>query len=195
MTDDTPIHIQAVESLYDGWASLKSVRFDYRRRDGGHDILDRLIFDSGDAAAVLPYDAARGVVLLARQFRLPPHLAGRSGFLLEACAGKLDGDDAETCARREAEEELGYRLGPLERLFEAFMSPGALTEQVVFFLAPYSPADRISDGGGHPHEGEDIEVVETPFADALAMIARGEIIDAKTIMLLQQLKLSGHLAG
>lgn len=193
MTDESPIRIQAVETLYDGWASLKEVRFDYRRRDGGSDVLNRLIFDSGDAAAVLPYDAARGVVLLARQFRLPPHLAGKGSFLLEACAGKLDADDPETCAHREAEEELGYRLDTLERLFEAFMSPGALTERIVFFLAPYTPADRVSDGGGHPHEGEDIEVVELPFDEAMAMIGRGEIIDAKTIMLLQQLKLSGRL--
>lgn len=193
MTADSPIRIHAVQTLYRGWASLKEVRFDYRRRDGGVDALDRLVFDCGDAAAVLPYDAGRRTVLMVRQFRLPPHLAQAGDFLLEACAGKLDGDDPETCARREAEEELGYRLSDLERAFDAFMSPGAVTERTAFFLARYRPEDRISDGGGHPHEGEDIEVVELPFDEALRLVASGGVIDAKTIMLLQHLALSGRL--
>jgi nudix-type nucleoside diphosphatase (YffH/AdpP family) len=144
---------------------------------------------------VLPYDPARGTVLLVRQFRLPAHLAGRTDPLIEVCAGKLDADDPETCARREAEEELGYRLGPLERAFEAFMSPGAVTERISFFLAPYSAADRVSAGGGHESEGEDIEVLELAFDEALAMVGRGQIVDAKTILLLQHLKLSGRIGG
>jgi nudix-type nucleoside diphosphatase (YffH/AdpP family) len=193
MIADPQVRIRTTEVLFAGWATLKRVRFDYRRRDGAWQAQERLTVDVGEAAAVLPYDTARGTVLLARQFRLPATLAGESGFLLEACAGKLDADDAETCARREAEEELGYRLGPLERLFELFMSPGAMTERIAFFLAPYSPADRASDGGGHAHEGEDIEVIETPFAEAMAMIASGAIVDAKTIILLQQLALSGRM--
>jgi nudix-type nucleoside diphosphatase (YffH/AdpP family) len=194
MTAEPPIRIRAIDVLHDGWLRLKAVRFDFRRRSGDWQAQERLIVDSGDAASVLPYDPDRGTVLLVRQFRLPAHLAGLDGFLLEACAGKLDGDAPETCARREAEEELGYRLGALERLFDAFMSPGSLTERVAFFLAPYGPTDRISDGGGHLHEGEDIEVVETTLADALAMVDTGRIIDGKTIILLQSLKLSGHLA-
>jgi nudix-type nucleoside diphosphatase (YffH/AdpP family) len=189
------IRIRAVQVLYDGWAVLKNVAYDLKRRAGDWQAQEHLTIDIGDAAAVLPYDPERGTVLLARQFRLPAHLATGNGFLLEVCAGKLDGDDGETCARREAEEELGYRLGAVERLFEAFMSPGALTEQISFFLARYSPADRVSDGGGHADEGEDIEVVEIPLTAAAQMIARGEIVDAKTIMLLQQLALSGRLAG
>jgi nudix-type nucleoside diphosphatase (YffH/AdpP family) len=195
MTDEPPLRIDAVETLYEGWASLKSVSFDYRRRDGVWDAHRRLVFDTGDAAAVLPYDTDRRTVLLVKQFRLPAHLAGGAGFLVEVCAGKLDGDDAETCARREAEEELGYRLGPLESRIEVFMSPGALTERIVLFLAPYAAVDKISAGGGHASEGEDIEVLELAFDEAFAMIARGEIVDAKTIILLQQLKLTGRLGG
>lgn len=193
MTDEPMLRIDAIETLYDGWASLKSVKFDYLRRDGERDAQTRLVFDTGDAAAVLPYDAARRTVLLVRQFRLPARLVSGVGQVIEACAGKLDDDDPETCARREAEEELGYRLGPLERLFEAFMSPGALTERIVFFIAPYAAGDRVSDGGGHAEEGEDIEVLEMDFDDAYALIRSGQIVDAKTIILLQQLKLSGRL--
>jgi nudix-type nucleoside diphosphatase (YffH/AdpP family) len=195
MTAEPPIRIRAVEVLYDDRAVLKKTHFDYRRRNGDWQPQTRLTFNAGDAAAVLPYDTGRGTVLLARQFRLAADLASGDGFLLEACAGKLDDDDPETCARREAEEELGYRLGALERLFEAFMSPGAVSERITFFLAPYSPDDRVAAGGGHMAEGEDIEVVEARFADALAMIDSGEIIDAKTIILLQQLKLSGCMAN
>lgn len=195
MTDQPNLRIEAAETLYKGWGTLTSYRLDYRRRDGAWDAQTRIVFDIGDAAAVLPYDPSRGTVLLVRQFRLPTHLAGRPGPLVEVCAGKLDADDPETCARREAEEELGYRLGPLERAFEAFMSPGALTERISFFLAPYAATDRLSAGGGHPGEGEDIEVLELAFDEALAMIGRGEIVDAKTIMLVQHLKLSGRLGG
>jgi nudix-type nucleoside diphosphatase (YffH/AdpP family) len=195
MFNESPIRIRAVDILYRGWATLKQVRYDYRRKDGAWESQSRLAFEAGDGAAVLPYDATRGTVLLARQFRLPAQLTGHDGFLLEACAGKLERDDAETCARREAEEELGYRLGPLERLFEAFTSPGAVVERIIYFLAPYRPGDRISDGGGHPHEGEEIEVVELPLTEAMAMIADGRIIDAKTIILLQQLQLSGRMTA
>ncbi len=195
MASEPPIRIRAVDVLYDGWAVLKNIRFELRHRSGEWRARAHLALEVGDGAAVLPYDPRRGTLLLVRQFRPAAHLAIGDGFLLEACAGKLDGDAPETCVRREAEEELGYRLGSVERLFEAFMSPGVLTERIFFFLAPYSPADRISGGGGHADEGEEIEVVETSLTAAFEMIARGEIIDAKTIILLQHLKLSGHLAG
>lgn len=195
MADDPPIRIRAVDMLYDGWAKLKNIHFDIRRRSGEWQAQQHLAVDVGDGVAILPYDAQRGCVLLARQFRSPAHLATGQGFLVEACAGKLDGDDPETCARREAVEELGYRLGYIERLFEAYSSPGALTERLTYFLAPYGPTDRISDGGGHADEGEDIEVLEVPLDAALAMVAHGEIIDVKTIVLLQSLALSGRLAG
>jgi nudix-type nucleoside diphosphatase (YffH/AdpP family) len=193
MTDEQPIRVQAVDVLYKDRKVLKKARFDFRRRNGEWQTLDRLVFEIGDASTVLPYDAARGTVLLIRQFRLPAYMAGKGGFLIEACAGKLDSDDPETCARREAEEELGYRLASVERVFEAFMSPASVSERMTFFLAPYTPSDKITAGGGLADEGEDIEVIETPFAAAWALIERGEIIDAKTIILLQQLKLSGHM--
>jgi nudix-type nucleoside diphosphatase (YffH/AdpP family) len=193
MASEPPIRIRAVDTLYDGWAKLKNIRFDIRRRSGEWQAQQHLAVDVGDGVAVLPYDPRRGCVLLTRQFRSSAHLATGAGFLVEACAGKLDGDTPEACARREAVEELGYDLGALERLFEAYSSPGALTERLTYFLAPYDPADRVSDGGGHADEGEDIEVFEIPLAAAFEMISGGEIIDAKTIILLQYLKLSGRL--
>jgi nudix-type nucleoside diphosphatase (YffH/AdpP family) len=130
-------------------------------------------------------------VLLVRQFRVPACLNGHDGYLIEACAGLLDDRDAEAAIRKEAEEELGYRLGKVDRVFDVFMSPGSVTERLVFFTALYSPADRISDGGGAADEGEDIEVIELRLDEAIAMIARGEIADAKTIMLLQHAALAG----
>jgi nudix-type nucleoside diphosphatase (YffH/AdpP family) len=193
MTDEPNVRIDMVELLFNGWAALKRFTFDRRRRDGVWQTQTHMMFDIGDGATVLPYDPARGVVLLVRQFRLAAHLTGVGDLLIEACAGKLDGEAPETCARREAQEELGYRLGPLEAIGEAFSTPGAVSERVFFFLARYSPADRISDGGGHSDEGEDIEVLELSLVEALDKIVRGEIIDAKTIILLQHLKLTGRL--
>src|SRR5205823_6545912 len=113
------------------------------------------------------------------------------GLLIEACAGLLDENDAETAIRKEAEEELGYHIKEVKRLFGIYMSPGSVKERLWFFLAHYSPADRISEGGGSVHEGEDIEVLELPLAEALAMIKRGEIIDSKTVILLQHVALYG----
>jgi nudix-type nucleoside diphosphatase (YffH/AdpP family) len=192
MTSEAPVRIRAVQVLYDGWAVLKSIAFDLRRRTGEWQSQDHLAVDVGDGATVLPYDPERGTVLLVRQFRICAHLATGEGFLIEACAGKLDHDTPEACAKREAAEELGYRLDAVERLFEAFMSPGALTERLTFFLAPYAPADRISSGGGHADEGEDVEVLELPLDEALAKVG-GDIVDAKTILLLQSLDASGRI--
>ena len=187
----SPVKVRTTEILSSLWGTLKKITFDLTRRDGRVETLSREVYDFGDGVAVLPYDARRDTVLLIRQFRLPPHLAGASGCLIEACAGLLDGDEPETCARREAEEELGYRLGRLIRAFTIHTSPGVIMERLSLFVAPYTPADRISAGGGEPGEGEDIEVLELPFAEALAMIGRGEIIDAKTILLLQFIELQG----
>lgn len=192
MTSQPPVRIRAVQVLYDGWAVLKSVAFDLRRRTGEWQSQDHLAVDVGDGVAVLPYDPERGTVLLVRQFRICAHLAAGDGFLIEACAGKLDDDTPEVCAKREAFEELGYRLAKVEQLFKAFMSPGALTERLTFFLAPYTPADRVSGGGGHADEGEDVEVLELTLGDALAKVG-GEIVDAKTILLLQSLAASGRI--
>jgi len=187
------LRIRAIEVLAQGWGVLKRVTFDQRFRDGTWRTLSRLAYDHGDAACVLPYDPGRGLVLLVRQFRLPIALNGHPEPVIEACAGRLDGDDAATCARKEAEEELGYRLGPLEQAFDVYMSPGADTERMVGFVAPYDHDHRISEGGGLAHEGEDLEVVEMAFDEAYAGIAAGRVVDAKTVMLLQHLKLSGRI--
>ena len=187
MTDR--IVIEKAEILSRRWARLTQYTIRYRRRDGRSETLLREVHDHGHGAAVLPYDRARGTVLLVRQFRLPAYLSGGDGMLIEACAGLLDGGDAETCARREAEEELGYRVDNLRQVASIFMSPGAITERLTMFLAGYNASSRVGAGGGHAHEGEDIEVLEVPLADAWRMVLDGRIADAKTVMLLQFLKL------
>ena len=191
MTTDEPIRIRSVEVLSDDWAILKKFTFDYRRRDGSLETQVRQTYDRGHGAVILPYDPERGTVLLVRQFRLPAYVSGHPEPLIEACAGLLDRDDPETCIRREAEEELGYRLNATEQVFHVFMSPGSVTERLMFFTARYSPEDRVGRGGGDAHEGEDIEVLELALDEALAMIDGGRIIDGKTIMLLQHVKLKG----
>ena len=185
------IRVLKVEVLSEDWATLKKTTLEYLRRDGTWSTQIRQTYDRGDGAAVLPYDAVRGTVLLVRQFRYPAYVTGHHAPLIEVCAGLLDADDPETCARKEAEEELGYRLGPLSLVFDAFMSPGSVTERLSLYVGRYSQGDRVSTGGGHASEGEDIEVLELGLDEALAMVARGEILDAKTIMLLQHAKLAG----
>jgi nudix-type nucleoside diphosphatase (YffH/AdpP family) len=186
-----PISIRSDELLSDNWGRLRKLTFDLPCRNGSVETQVREVYDRGNGAAILPVDPERGTVLLVRQFRVPAYLNGHDGFLIEACAGVLDDLDAESAIGKEAEEELGYRFRRVERVFEVFMSPGSVTERLVFFTALYSPADRISDGGGAADEGEDIEVIELPFEKALAMITRGEIVDAKAIMLLQHAALAG----
>ncbi|MER9231740.1 NUDIX domain-containing protein [Mesorhizobium sp. M0622] len=184
------IRIRSEEVLSDEWAVLKKTVFDYRRRDGKWETHTRQTYDRGDGAVILPFDPQRSTVLLVRQFRYPAYVTGHGEPLIEACAGLLDEDDPETCIRKEAEEELGYRLKDVQRLFSPYMSPGSVTERLWFFVARYSPADRVSDGGGAHDEGEDIEVLEMPLDEALAGIHNGSIIDAKTIILIQHLKLN-----
>ncbi len=185
------MRILSNELLSDFWGKLHKVTFDFVRRDGRVEQQVREVYDRGNGAAILPVDPRRGTVLLVRQFRMPAHLNGNDGYLIEACAGVVEDDDPETTIRKEAEEELGYRLKEIDRVFDSFTSPGTVTERIACFTARYSPADRISQGGGAAEEGEDIEVLEIPLSDALQMIARGEIVDAKTIMLLQHAKLAG----
>ena len=177
--------------LADDWARLTKYTFDYRRRDGVWEEQVRQAYDRGDGAVLLPFDPVRGTVLLVRQFRLPAWLKGRREPLIEACAGKLDANDPVTCIRKEAEEELGYHLPDVRQVGMIFMSPGSVTEELAFFVCAYSAADRISDGGGAEDEGEDIEVLEMTLDEALAMTRDGRIVDAKTIMLLQHVKLYG----
>jgi nudix-type nucleoside diphosphatase (YffH/AdpP family) len=164
---------------------LKAVTFDFRRGDGVWQTQHREVFDRGNAATLLPYDLANRTVVLVRQFRLPAYLNGHDGFLIETAAGMLDDETPERRILLEAEEETGYRLHDVRKVFEAFMSPGAVTEKLHFFVAAYEPSMRVGNGGGIADEGEDIEVLELPIDEALAMIADGRIADAKTIMLLQ----------
>ena len=179
------IRINNVRVLSDRHYVLKEVTLDYRRGDGQWQTQKREVFDRGHATTLLPYSLASRTVVLARQFRLPAFLAGYDDLLIEAVAGMLDDETPEKRIRAEAEEEIGYRLGEVRKVFDAFMSPGAVTERIHFFVAEYEPAMRIGSGGGLASEGEDIEVLELAIDEALAMIADGRIADAKTIMLLQ----------
>jgi nudix-type nucleoside diphosphatase (YffH/AdpP family) len=179
------VRIVAEEVLSDDWYLLQKVTFDFRRRDGSWQRQSREVYDRGDGAVLLLYNAAKGTVLLTRQFRLPAFVnQSADGYLIEACAGLLDGDDAASCIKREAEEETGYRVLTPRHLFDAYMSPGSVTEYLRFFVAEYQPEDRVTSGGGDFHEGEDIETLEIALANAVQMIDSGEIRDGKTIMLL-----------
>ncbi|UYU32760.1 NUDIX domain-containing protein [Siccibacter colletis] len=179
--------------LSDDWYLLKKYTFEQQRRDGEWQRQSREVYDRGNGATILLYNPTQQSVVLTRQFRYPVFVNGHDGWLLEAAAGLLDNLDAEARIKAEAEEETGYRIERVERVFEAFMSPGSVTEKLHFFIARYDASQRVSDGGGMKEEGEDIDVVEMPFADALAAIGDGRIVDAKTIMLLQHLALSGRL--
>jgi nudix-type nucleoside diphosphatase (YffH/AdpP family) len=178
------IRIRDVQVLSNDWYVLKKTTFDWRRADGAWQTVSRETYDRGNGAVLLPYNLAARTVLLTRQFRYPAYVTGYDNLMIEAVAGLLDDADPETRIRAEVEEEIGYRLGAVRQIFEAFMSPGSVTERLTFFVAEYDPAMRIGSGGGIEAEGEEIDVLELPFTDALAMIARGEIVDAKTIMLL-----------
>ncbi|AOX65699.1 GDP-mannose pyrophosphatase [Curtobacterium sp. BH-2-1-1] len=178
--------VRDVEVVSDGWHVLRRTTLDVRRRDGRWDRQHRETYDRGNGAAVLPHDPERDTVLLTRQFRWPAYVNGHpDGMLVEAAAGLLDEDDPETAVRREAAEELGIRLGTVTKVFDAFMSPGSVTERVHGYVGAYTPADLVEAGGGLEDEGEDIEVLELPLDEALAMVADGRVADGKTIMLLQ----------
>lgn len=185
------IRIRERQVLADDWGTLTKYRFDYVRTDGSVQVLTRETYDRGHGAVILLYNRARGTVVLTKQFRLVAHLDGHREDLIEACAGLLDERDAETAIRHEAEEETGFRIGEVQKVWVAFMSPGSVTERLHFFVAPYEAAMQAGAGGGVVSEGEDIAVLEMRLQDALGMIDRGEIIDAKTIMLLQHAALKG----
>jgi nudix-type nucleoside diphosphatase (YffH/AdpP family) len=192
LTGNPDVVVTAVELLASGWHVLRRTTLQRRRSDGTWVTEQRETYDRGNGATLLPYDADRRTVLLSRQFRYPVYVNGHpDGMLLEAAAGLLDDDSPEDAVRREVEEELGITVGEIEHVFDVFMSPGSVTERLHFYAAPYRPADRTGEGGGLAEEGEDIEVVELPFDEALDMIDDGRIADAKTIMLLQWAALRG----
>lgn len=183
--DRTGIDIVSDETVWKGWSTLRRVVFDYGR-DGDTTQLEWEVFDRGEAVAVLLHDPHRDAVVLVRQFRIPVYLQGNAPFLLEVPAGSMEhGEDPAETVVREAEEETGFHIKRVRRLFSVYMSPGAVTEKIHFFHAEISQADKVSEGGGLDEEHEDIELVDIPFESALAMIESGEICDAKTIMLLQ----------
>ena len=186
--DSQTVRIKSTQTLAQRKGKLMLVTFEQRTRSGEWRERTREIYDNGHSATILPYDAKRKTVLLTRQLRLPIFLQDGLESSVEACAGKLDGETPETRIVKEMEEELGYRIAKVERLFELYVSPGAVMEKIVFFTCSYSPADKVSEGGGLPEEGEDIEVIETTLKQAAGMIAAGEIIDAKTVILVQFLR-------
>ena len=183
------VRITEEKLLSDNWYVLKRFSFELLRRDGSWQPQTREVYDRGNGATILLYNLAQRTVVLTRQFRIPAHVNGHSGFLIEAAAGLLDNASPEERIRLEAEEETGYRVNAVKKIYEAFMSPGSVTERIHFFIGEYEPGDRVGDGGGLIDEGEDIEVIELGFEQAIAMVASGEIADGKTIMLLQYLQL------
>lgn len=185
------IRILARQTLSRGHGLLEKITLERRRFDGRLQNLWREVYDAGDGAAILLYDRSRSTVVLVRQFRLPAFLGAGKESLIEVCAGRLEGENAERRIMQEAEEETGFAIRHPRRLFEAYMSPGSFAEKLTFFVAEYAARDRIGQGGGIEAEGEDIEILEPTLDEALLMIERGEIIDAKTILLLQYAKLAG----
>lgn len=190
-TANPDVQISSVEVLSSNWYTLRKVDFNYRNRNGEWSAQQREAYDRGNGATILLIDWTRRKVLLTRQFRVPAYLNGHAdGMLIETAAGLLDEDDAATAIKREAIEETGYEVRNVVPLFELFMSPGSVTERVSFFVAEYTPDDRVDDGGGLDDEGEDIEVIEIDLDDAVAQVESGKIVDGKTVLLLQWAQLN-----
>lgn len=185
------VNVTKTELLSDNWYILRKITYTYEKKDGSVHTQVREAYDRGNGATILLYNKDKRTVILTRQFRLPTFLNGNTdGMLIEACAGLLDKDDPENCIRRETEEETGYRISNPRKIFEAYMSPGSVTEILYFFIAEYADNMKVNAGGGVDHEEENIEVMEIDFEVAFSMMETGEIKDAKTIMLLQYLKLN-----
>jgi nudix-type nucleoside diphosphatase (YffH/AdpP family) len=188
------VKILKTEILSNNWYQLKKITYEYFKKDGTKLTQAREAYDRGNGATILLYNKEQKTVILTRQFRLPTFVNGNStGMLIEACAGLLDKDNPEDCIRRETEEETGYKVSDVRKIFEAYMSPGSVTEILYFFIAEYSKEMKVAAGGGVEHEEENIEVLEIRFEKAMEMVQTGEIKDAKTIMLLQYLRLHNIL--
>jgi nudix-type nucleoside diphosphatase (YffH/AdpP family) len=185
------VKIVNTETLSNNWYTLKKLTYQIQKNNGEWQTQQREAYDRGNGATILLYNKDKRTVILTRQFRLPTFINGNeTGMLIEACAGLLDQDNPEDCIRRETEEETGYKVSDVRKIFEAYMSPGSVTELIYFFIAEYSPQMKVHEGGGMAHEQEDIEVLELAVDDAWAMISSGEIKDGKTIMLLQYVRLN-----
>lgn len=188
------IKILDTQVLSDNWYVLRKITYEYSKKDGTKLIQSREAYDRGNGATILLYNKNQKTIILTKQFRLPTFVNGNeTGMLIESCAGLLDKDNAEDCIRRETEEETGYKIKDLRKIFEAYMSPGSVTEILYFFIAEYSKEMKVSEGGGLEHEEENIEVLELDIDKAMKMIVNGEIKDGKTIMLLQYIKLNSVL--
>ena len=184
------IKIKKTELLSDNWYTLNKVTYEYRKNNGEWELQTREAYDRGNGATILLYNSENKTVILTRQFRLPTYVNGNdSGMLIEACAGLLEKDNAEDCIRKETEEETGYKISKVRKIFESYMSPGSVTEILYFFVAEYTKEMKVGDGGGLAKEQENIEVLELNFEKAYNMIYSGEIKDGKTIMLLQYAKI------
>lgn len=185
------IKITESKLLSDNWYILKKITYEYTKNDGTTEIQNREVYDRGNGATILLYNKENKTVILTRQLRIPTYLNGNeSGMMIEACAGLLDQDNPEDCIRRETEEETGYKISDIEKVFEVYMSPGSVTEIIYFFIAAYTKDMKVDDGGGLEEEQENIEVLELGFDQAIQMIKSGEIKDAKTIMLLQHAQIN-----
>ena len=188
------VKILETKILSNNWYTLKKITYQFQKSTGEWQTQEREAYDRGNGATILLYNREQRTVILTQQFRLPTFINGNdTGMLIEACAGLLDKDNAEDCIRRETEEETGYNVSHVQKIFEAYMSPGSVTELIYFFIAEYASSMKVHEGGGIDHEQEDIEVLELSIDDALRMISTGEIKDGKTIMLLQYIKLNGIL--
>lgn len=188
------VKLLKTEILSDNWYTLRKITYEYFKKNGDHQVQTREAYDRGNGATILLYNKEQQTVILTKQFRLPTFVNGNeTGMLIEACAGLLDKDNPEDCIRRETEEETGYKITDVKKIFEAYMSPGSVTEILYFFIAEYRHSMKITEGGGVAHEEENIEVLELNIQQALGMIENGEIKDAKTIMLLQYVRLHSIL--
>jgi GDP-mannose pyrophosphatase NudK len=188
------IKITETKLLSDNWYLLNKVTYEYQKKNGEWETQSREAYDRGNGATILLYNPPQKTVVLTRQFRLPTYVNGNaSGMMIEACAGLLDKDNAEDCIRKETEEETGYKVSRVRKIFESYMSPGSVTELIHFFVAEYSPGMKVHKGGGLESEQEHIEVLEIDFEKAWGMVESGEIRDGKTIMLLQYAKINNLL--
>ena len=182
-------------TLSSGWATLERIDYDFKFKDGTWKRLSRESYNRGNGTSILLYNKEKQTVILTKQFRMPAYVNDvNDGMSIEVCAGALDKNESpETCIIREVEEEVGYKVKSVKKVMESYMSPGAVTEKMHYYIAEYSEDMKINDGGGVESEDEEIEVLEIPFNKALEMVNTFKIKDAKTIVLLQYAQINNLL--